>query len=98
MSRNLARPYFSVPPMQYSARYFHDVIRSFSVYLEQVQNPGEGRYTNVVLTEVPDSDIGIAPGTLFHNEGVLHVSLTHFARPLGVSATGTVGSVTTTIT
>jgi hypothetical protein len=42
MSRNLVRPFFAVPPEDYSQTYFAEMVRSFSVYLEQSQNPERG--------------------------------------------------------
>ena len=38
-SRRLSRPYFPIPPSGYDQRYFTEVLRSFSVFLEQIQNP-----------------------------------------------------------
>ena len=31
---------FPIPPDQYQRTYFSEVIRAFSVFLEQIQNPG----------------------------------------------------------
>ena len=65
MSRNLVRPFFPIPPQEYNQGYFNEVIRAFSVYLDQMQNPGEGRHTKLVLTDLPKSDQGLEPGSLF---------------------------------
>ena len=46
MSRRLTRPFFPVPPQQYMQNYFAELVRSFSVYLEQMQNPGDIRGTD----------------------------------------------------
>ena len=46
MSRRLSRPYFPIPPDQYQRTYFSEVIRAFSVFLEQIQNPGDVRATS----------------------------------------------------
>ena len=59
MSRNLVRPYFPIPPAEYERSYFAEVIRSFSTYLEQTQNPGEGRNTFLVLTNLQTDDVGL---------------------------------------
>ena len=48
MSRNLVRPFFPIPPKEYDQDYFEEIIRSFSVYLDQIQNPGQGRNTSLV--------------------------------------------------
>ena len=47
MSRRLSRPYFPIPPDQYQRTYFAEVIRAFSVFLEQIQNPGDVRATDI---------------------------------------------------
>ena len=50
MSRNLTLPFFAVPPGEYRQQYFAELVRSFTVYLAQQQNPGQGRNTELVLT------------------------------------------------
>lgn len=98
MSRNLVRPYFPVPPGEYNRGYFAELVRSFSVYLEQMQNPGEGRNTTLVLTDLPNNDFGLEPGALFEQEGFVKITKTNTPHAVGLSATGSVGSVTVTTT
>ena len=96
MSRNLVRPYFPVPPQGYDQGYFAEVIRSFSVYLEQQQNPGEGRNTFIVLTDLKENDQGLEPGALFQQNGFVKITQANVPHPGGVSSTGAVGTVTVT--
>lgn len=98
MSRNLVRPFFPVPPAEYQQWYFAEIVRSFSVYLEQIQNPGEGRNTFIVLTALQTDDVGVEPGTVFNHGGYLKISESNTPHVRGVSATGYVGSVTVSIT
>lgn len=99
MSRNLVRPYFPLPPAQYDQVYFSEILRSFSVYLQQQQNPGEGRHTNLVLTGlISDTDQGLEPGALFESNGFVKVAKANRPHPASVSATGATGSVTVTTT
>jgi len=98
MSRNLVRPFFPVPPVEYQQRYTQEVVRSFSVYLEQMQNPGEGRNTFTVFTNLQTDDVGLEPGSVFNHGGYLKVSELSTPHVRGVSATGSVGSVTVSIT
>jgi hypothetical protein len=98
MSRNLVRPFFPVPPADYQQWYIQEVVRSFSVYLEQMQNPGEGRNTFIVLTALQTDDVGVEPGTVFNHGGYLKISESNTPHVRGVSATGSVGSVTVSIT
>jgi hypothetical protein len=52
MSRNLTIPYFPNPPETYNQQYLSEVIRAFSLYVQQIQNPGEGRNTFTVFTDL----------------------------------------------
>ena len=96
MSRNLVLPFFPIPPSEYEQSYFNEVIRSFAVYLDQMQNPGEGRHTTLVLTDLPSNDSGLEDGSIFVVDGVLRISVV--SKPFASSflSTGQVGSVTVT--
>lgn len=93
MSRNLVRPFFSIPPTTYSQSYFSDMVRNFSVYLDQQQNPGEGRNTTIVLTNLQEDDFGLETGTIFQQDGYLKISRLNVSAVRGVSASASVGSV-----
>jgi len=71
MSRRLSRPYFPIPPDQYQRTYFSEVIRAFSVFLEQIQNPGDVRATEIIITNLPKDAGGLEPGTFFQHDGML---------------------------
>ena len=94
MSRNLVRPYFPIAPKQYDQSYFSEVVRSFSVYLEQMQSPGEGRNTFIVLTDLQTDDSGLETGALFQQDGFVKITRTNVPHVRGSSAAGEVGSVT----
>mgnify|MGYP003124079774 FL=1 len=98
MSRRLPRPYFPIPPDQYQRTYFSEVIRAFSVFLEQIQNPGDVRATEITITNLPTDDSGLETGTLFQHDGYVRVPLTHSAYLRGSQGTGSVGSVTVSTT
>jgi hypothetical protein len=94
-SRNVPLPRFPNPPRVYDPRYFADLIRAFATYQLQIQNPGEGRNTTVVLTDLQVGDQGLEPGTVFRDgAGFLKVALADTANVTGVSATGGVGQIT----
>ena len=40
MSRKLVPPQFSLAPQEYDVNYFNDMVRSLSVLITQLQNPG----------------------------------------------------------
>ena len=96
MSRNLVLPFFPVPPQNYDREYIAEIVRSFSIYLGQMQNPGEGRNTKIVLTNLQTDDSGLETGALFQQEGFVKITLINMPHVRGQQATGSVGSVTVT--
>ena len=102
MSRNLVRPFFPIPPQEYDQMYFDEVIRSFAVYLDQMQNPREGRHTRLVLTNLQNDDQGLEVGSLFQYRdaagimGQIKIVVANQPNLRGNSITGSVGSVTVT--
>mgnify|MGYP003650200225 CR=1 FL=1 len=93
-SRRLSRPYFPIPPSGYDQQYFSEIIRSFSVFLEQVQNPGDIRATEVTITNLQSDDSGLAPGALFQHAGVVRVPQSNQPYVRGSLASCSVGTVT----
>ena len=53
MSLGTPVPYFPTPPPEYSRSYMAQVIRAFSVFAQQVNNPGPLRATTITLTALP---------------------------------------------
>lgn len=98
MSRNLTLPFLPVPPQEYQQGYFSEVIRAISVYMQNERNPGEGRNTFTVFTNLQTDDYNVEPGTVFNHGGFLKVSELNTPHVRGTSALGSVGSVTVTTT
>ena len=98
MSRRLTRPFFPVPPQQYMQNYFAELVRSFSVYLEQMQNPGDLRATTLTLTDLQSDDVGLETGALFQSGGFVKIALSNSPNLRGSVGTGQVGQVTVAIT
>ena len=102
MSRNLVLPFFPTPPEEYDQQYMNELVRSFSVYLRQIQNPGEGRHTGLALTNLQTDDQGLAVGELFNYRdasgmmGYIKIVAADASNLRGITATGGVGSVTVT--
>jgi len=100
MSRNLVLPFFPVPPEEYQQEYMAEIMRSFTVYLNQMQNPGEGRNTRLTLTDLQTDDQGLAPGGLFQYRdvagmmGSVKIAVADISNLRGNSVTGAVGIVT----
>jgi len=98
MSRRLTRPFFPVPPPQYVQNYFAELVRSFSVYLDQMQNPGDLRATTLTLTDLQSDNVGLEVGALFQNGGFVKITELNSPNLRGSSGTGQVGQVTVVIT
>lgn len=96
MSRNLILPFFAVPPAQYDQQYFSNLTRSFAVYMEQQQNPGEERATRLTLTDLQTDDSGLETGALFQQDGFVKITLGNSPHVRGSTGTGGVGTVTVT--
>ena len=97
MSRRLQRPFFPVPPPQYIQNYFAELVRSFSVYLDQMQNPGDIRGTQLTLTELQSDDFGLETGALFERDGFVKITQSNTPHSRGSQGTGQVGQVTVVI-
>ena len=66
--------------------------------LEQLNNPGDLRATDLTLTDIPTSDSGLEVGAVFQQDGILKITLSHKPHPAGVAASSAVGTVTVTTT
>lgn len=98
MSRNLLLPFLPVPPAEYRQQYFAEVVRAISVYMQNERNPGEGRHTAMVLTNLQTNDQGLETGALFEQDGFVKIAKANTPHVGGLSATGAVGSVTVSTT
>ena len=94
MSRNLNLPFLPVPPAGYDQSYLAEIVRALSVYMQNERNPGEGRNTFTVFTDLQTNDVGLEPGSVFNHGGYLKVSELNTPHVQGSSATSAVGSVT----
>lgn len=53
MATNVPAPFFPTPPDQYNRQYMAQVVRAFSVFVQQVNNPGDAIFTTLKLTALP---------------------------------------------
>lgn len=53
MPANTPVPYFPTPPSEYSQNYMSQVVRAFSVFVQQTNNPGEAVFTTLRLLNLP---------------------------------------------
>ena len=92
--RRLVLPQFPRAPEQYNASYMSEVVRSFSVFLELFNNPGDARHTELTLTNLPQNDYNLEVGAIFQQDGNLKIVIANKPHPAGLTGTGAVGSVT----
>lgn len=97
MDRRVQLPLFPAAPSQYSQVYFNDLVGALNRLTRILITPGEGRQTIIVLTDLPNNDQGLEPGTTFEVDGVLYVSVLYKAFLAGTSCTGAVGTVAVTV-
>lgn len=94
MSRSLVRPQFPVAPEAYSQRYMSEVVRQFSLLIQQLQNPGDARHTVITLTNLPTDDVGLEQGSVYNQNGFLKISELDTSSVRGSGLTVTIGTVT----
>jgi hypothetical protein len=87
MPTNVNVPYFADPPQNYDRSYLSQITRAFALFAQQVQNPGEGRNTYTVYTNLQQNDYGLEVGTVYRQGNVLYVTLLDTTAPAGVYAT-----------
>jgi hypothetical protein len=97
-SRNLVTPFFPVAPQAYDAQYMEQIVRAFSLFIEQNRNPGEGRNTFAVFTDLQTDDYGLELGSIFNYGGYVKITQENAAHVRGLSGISAIGSVTVTTT
>ena len=69
-TRNVPAPLFPYPPEEYDQNNFSDIVRAFSIFVDQQRNPGEARATKMTLTNSPSGDdLSVEGGGLVDEEG-----------------------------
>jgi|TARA_R110000803_G_scaffold20656_1_gene52958 hypothetical protein len=98
MTSSVNVPYFPDPPEEYSRAYIAEVTRAFSLFAGQVGNPGQGRNTFTVFTNLQQNDYGLEEGTIYRQGNVVYITVKDTSSPAGVTATASTGVVTVVIT
>lgn len=93
MGSKVPPPYFGIPPRQYDPRYFDELTRAFAQFVTIMSNPGEGRFTFAVFTDLQDNNQNLEAGTLFEHDGVLTVTKPNAPHPAGISLSAVTGDV-----
>lgn len=99
MSRTkVGYPVFPRAPKEYTERWAAEMQRELSALVNIIANPGEGRNTLIVLTNLQNDDVGLEAGSLYKDGNLIKVSVLNTAAVSGASMTATSGSVTIDIT
>ena len=96
-SRDLASPRLPLPIGEVDQTYIIDLVRALDFFIQQSNNPGEGRNTKLVFTSMPTSDVGLEEGTLYRFGNDVKISLINIAGVDGISVTATLGTVTVAV-
>jgi len=94
MAGKVPIPFFPSAPREYDPDYMTQIVRAFSLYVDQQNAGGEGRHTGLVLTTLQNYDDNLENGSLFEHDGNVRISKVNVPHPQGSLGTGTLGSVT----
>jgi hypothetical protein len=87
-------PFFPSAPTDYDPQYITQIVRAFALYTEQQNSGGQGRHTEMVLTNLQSHDDNLEVGSIFEHNGFLKISKVNTPHPQGISGTSALGSVT----
>lgn len=90
-------PFFPSAPKEYDPQYMTQIVRAFALYTEQQNAGGEGRHTEMVLTNLQSHDDNLEIGSLFESNGFVKISKVNAPHPQGISGTSILGSVTVSL-
>jgi len=97
MSRGLVQPLFPNPPEGYNQRYQAEVMRAFSVFLQQVNNPGPWQASALTLPNLQTDNYDLPVGGIFQYGDELRITVANKPYARGSQATGAVGQATVII-
>jgi len=67
MTSSSPAPFFPTPPEEYNRQYMAQLVRSFAVFVQQINNPGDAISTTIRLTALPtyvDNAAAVAGGLI----------------------------------
>ena len=90
-------PALPVPPVEYDQRYHTDLIRILRLYFNQLDSTTPLVLDGLQLLNLPTSGYGLRENTVFRVGEDLKIVVPNIAYLLGVSASGSLGTVSVTI-
>ena len=98
MSRGLVLPFFPVAPTDYEQAYQMEIMRAFSVFLGQINNPGPWQASALTLPNLQTDNYNLPLGGVFQYGDELRITVENKPFLRGSTATGAVGNGAVTIT
>jgi hypothetical protein len=89
-------PPLPVPPPEYDQQYVTNLIRALRLYFNQLDSTTSLQIEGLSLLALPTSGYGLRTGTVFRVGDDLKIVASNIAYTIGVSASGSIGSVTAT--
>jgi len=86
-----------IPPSEYSPEHLRQAFRILELYFNQLDSTTPLSIEGLQLLNLPTSGIGLRVGTVFRVGEDLKIVVPNISRPLGVSASGSLGTVSVTI-
>ena len=90
-------PALPVPPLEYDQQYVTNLIRVLRLYFNQLDSTTPLVLDGLQLINLPTSGYGLRNNTVFRIGGDLKIAVPNIAYSLGVSASGSLGTVSVTI-
>ena len=91
------KPTFLSPPFSYDVGYFGNLSANLNILEAKIENPGLVKTSGLNITNLLNNDTTLAVGDVFEVDGFLKVSRINNPHVAGNVGTGSVGSVTVTI-
>lgn len=66
-------PVLPVPPLEYDRNFMDQLLRQLRWFFLQLNNPGPLRATTITLTDLPTTPDGLAPGSVWNDNGTLKI-------------------------
>jgi len=81
------------PPAEYSPEHFRQLIRVIELYFSQLDSLAPIVTNGIQLVDLPTSEYGLPNNTVYRIGEDLKIVVPNISRPLGVSASGVLGTV-----
>lgn len=73
MTMPVQQPVFPPAPKEYDQQYMQDVLRTLTAYIRLQNAIGPIVASEVMITQLPTSSVGLRVGTLYNDSGTVKV-------------------------